>query len=207
MKKWLSILMIMTLCLSTAACGSTSSEEAAEPAETTSSEEDDAQQKADEQRALLEAFGGDSFPESVGAFETEDLEGNKVTEAYFGNADVTIVHVWATYCDPCLEEMENLGKMAESLPDNAQVLGIAADVTSADAPEKDIAIQILSDNNVKFPSVIANDDLYPLLSGVIGVPTTFIVDKEGNVVDDPIIGSDVVGYKRMANDYLDSLEY
>jgi len=218
MKKALSIMMIMLLCICTAACGSaaTSSTEkadtaagesvSAEPdASSKTDESDDAQQKADEQRDLLAAFNSNSFPESLGAFTTEDLDGNEVTEAYFADADVTIVHIWATYCDPCLEEMENLGKMAESLPDNAKVLGIVADVNSPDAEELEAAKQILIDNNVKFPSVIANDSFTKLLTSVVGVPTTFIVDSEGNIVDEPIVGSDVIGYKRMAKDYLDTL--
>lgn len=219
MKKALSIMMVVLICICTMACGSaaTSSTEAADTASAGESvseepdassktaESDDAQQKADEQRDLLAAFNSNPFPESLGSFTTEDLDGNEVTEAYFADADVTIVHIWATYCDPCLEEMENLGKMAESLPDNAKVLGIVADVNSPDAEEKEAAKQIISDNNVKFPSVIANDSFTKLLTSVVGVPTTFIVDSEGNIVAEPIVGSDVIGYKRMAKDYLDTL--
>lgn len=237
MKKLLSAMMIILLCMILVSCGGntagtggsadapeTAEESAKETAEDIAKETEDtaeeteeeaaeasasameaAAQQAQEQKDLLAAFGSRGFLASVGAFETEDLDGNPVTEAYFGNADVTIVHIWATYCDPCLKEMENLGKMAESLPDNAQVLGIAADVPSSDAEEKELAKQILADNNIKFPSVVANDAFTNLLGNIVGVPTTFIVDSEGNVVGEPIVGSDVVGYKRMARQYLESI--
>ncbi len=214
MKKLLSAIMVMMLCLIISSCGGGSSADTAgaakEPSETEASEvsvsdQEAAAQTAQDQKDLLAAFFSGEFPTSVGAFETQDLDGNPLTEAYFGNADVTIVHIWATYCAPCLKEMENLGKMAESLPDNAQVLGIVVDVTSPDAAEKELAKQILADNNVNFPSVIMNDDFTSLMGSVVGVPTTFIVDSEGNVVAEPIVGSNVIGYKRMAKEYLESI--
>lgn len=143
---------------------------------------------------------------SFGTFATEDFEGNKVTEAYFGNADVTIVHVWATYCGSCLAEMEEYGKMTQSLPENVQVLGLCIDVNSQDAYEKELAEQILSDNNVKMTNVIVNNDFDGPLSNVVGVPTTYIVDREGNIVGEPDFGEGVNGYKAMVMDYLETLK-
>lgn len=198
MKKRLSLLLIVMMCLFAAGCNSGNDSQSPSP------DSEEAKQQAQEQNELLQAFSSGEFPTEMGSFTTTDLDGNEVTEACFADADVTIVHFWATYCDPCLEEMKNLGKMAESLPDNVQIIGIAADVGSADSEECKLAKQILSDNKVDFPSLCAQGEIQSFLSNIVGVPTTIAVDPEGNIVADPIVGSDVLGYKRMALDYLDS---
>lgn len=80
------------------------------------------------------------------------------------------------------------------------------DVESLDSEECKLAKQILSDNKVAFPSLCAQGELQSFLSNIAGVPTTIAVDPEGNIVADPIVGSDVPGYERMVLDYLESAE-
>ena len=195
--------LMLALCMSMvfmAGCSSGNDSQSPKPGS------DEAKQQAQAQNELLQAFSSGDFPTEIGAFTTTDLDGNEVTEACFADADVTLVHIWTTYCDPCLEEMKSLRKMAESLPDNAQIIGIAADVESLDSEECKLAKQILSDNKVAFPSLCAQGELQSFLSNIAGVPTTIAVDPEGNIVADPIVGSDVPGYERMVLDYLESAE-
>ncbi len=52
-----------------------------------------------------------------------------------------------------------------------------------------------------FLQIIANADFGPVMRWVVGVPTTLFVDKEGNIVGDPIVGADVEGYKQFVEDY------
>lgn len=183
MKKLITVLMIMMMCIAAAACGGADSEESSGSSDS----------------------GSTDFPAAVEAFETSDLDGNQVTNEYFANADVTIVHIWATYCGPCLEEMGDLAKMAGSLPENAQVLGIVADVASTDSEECELAQEIVADNSVRFTNVVAGSAFDGLFKSVMAVPTTFIVDKDGNIMADPIIGSGVDNYKSMAEEYLAGL--
>lgn len=161
---------------------------------------------AEAQQKLLEAFASAmKTVDSVAPFESEDMDGNIVTDEIFKDADVTLVHVWATYCPPCLAEMENLGKMAESLPENAQVLGIVADVTDGDKSKKEEAVGILKENSVSFTNVVMSQSFDDLSRSIIGVPTTFVVDSEGKIVGAPVIGSAVEEYERRAKEYLQSI--
>lgn len=53
-----------------------------------------------------------------------------------------------------------------------------------------------------FTQIIVNKDFENIIKWVIGVPTTLFIDKNGNIVGEPIIGADVDGYKKFVEDYL-----
>ncbi len=53
-----------------------------------------------------------------------------------------------------------------------------------------------------FTQIIINKDFENIIKWVIGVPTTLFIDKNGNIVGEPIIGADVDGYKKFVEDYL-----
>ncbi|WP_235839091.1 TlpA family protein disulfide reductase [Clostridium sp. Marseille-P2415] len=137
------------------------------------------------------------------AFTAKDLNGNTVTESIFAKKDLTVVNIWGTFCGPCIEEMPELGKWAKSMPDNVQIVGLVSDIDGdSDKKYHDLAVDIVTKANADFTQIIANDDFKDLMSGIVGVPTTFFVDKEGNVVGDPIVGDDIEGYKKFVEEYL-----
>jgi len=140
---------------------------------------------------------------NIGTFVSEDLEGNEVTEAIFGDKDVTVLNIWATFCGPCIGEMPELAELAEELPDNAQVIGIVIDIQEAD--NIDLAKEICSENGVKFTNILASETVSETFGFIEAVPTTFILDKSGNVIGDPIVGANVEGYKKAAEEYLAGL--
>lgn len=72
-------------------------------------------------------------------FEGPDVNGNSVSETIFSQSKLTMVNVWATYCNPCLSEMPGLGELAgEYEPGEFQIVGVISDVTE-DADEETIA--------------------------------------------------------------------
>ncbi len=136
------------------------------------------------------------------AFTTKDLDGNEVTEEIFAKKDLTVVNIWGTFCTPCIGEMPALGEWAESLPDNVQLIGLISDFEGEDDTEHhELASAILEKADADFLQIIANADFGPVMRWVVGVPTTLFVDKEGNIVGDPIVGADVEGYKQFVEDY------
>ena len=154
----------------------------------------------------------------LGSFTSVDLDGNEVTEAVFSDKDVTILNVWATFCGPCLAEMPDLAVLSEELPDNAQVIGVVIDTPAADseggaavdlwggdAENLDLAREICSETGVKYTNILASESVAKAFEGVVAVPTTFILDKSGNLVCKPIVGADVEGYKKAVEDYLAEL--
>ena len=154
----------------------------------------------------------------LGSFTSVDLDGNEVSEAIFSDKDVTILNVWATFCGPCLAEMPDLAALSEELPDNAQVIGVVIDTPTADseggaavdlwggdAENLDLAREICSETGVKYTNILASESVAKAFEGVVAVPTTFILDKSGNLVCKPIVGADVEGYKKAVEDYLAEL--
>lgn len=144
----------------------------------------------------------EGFPTQMPAFTTKDLDGNTVTESIFTEKDLNVVNIWGTFCNPCIEEMPELGEWAKNMPDNVQLIGLVSDISDEnDTKHYDLAVTIMERANADFLQIIANDDFNSIMKWVTGVPTTIFVDKEGNIVG-KIVGADVEGYKSFVEEYL-----
>ena len=147
----------------------------------------------------VSAYG---FPAQMPAFTAKDLDGNTVTESIFSEKDLTVINIWGTFCPPCIGEMPELGEWAREMPDNVQLIGLVSDISGDDDTEHhDLAVEILEKADADFLQIIANQDFTPVMQYIIGVPTTLFVDKEGNIVGDPIIGASVDGYKQFVEEF------
>lgn len=135
--------------------------------------------------------GGDVLPE----FATKDLSGNDVTSAIFAEKDVTIINFWGTYCGPCINEMPELGAWMRELPENVQLIGVVTDAMLGDEKTAQKATQILAQADAPFVSLVLDDALAQYCSGLVGVPTTVLVDSEGRVIGEPILGAQMNAYK------------
>ena len=201
MKKYFILIMTILMCIVLAACAGDA------PAGEDTEGDDD-------------SYAVENMEEGtgLGSFTSVDLDGNEVTEAVFSDKDVTILNVWATFCGPCLAEMPDLAVLSEELPDNAQVIGVVIDTPTADseggaavdlwggdADNLDLAREICSETGVKYTNILASESVAKAFEGVVAVPTTFILDKSGNLVCKPIVGADVEGYKKAVEDYLAGL--
>ena len=109
-------------------------------------------------------------------FEGTDLEGNTVSQDIFTQSKLTMVNVWATYCNPCLQEMPGLGELASEYDKSEfQIIGIVSDVSEGED-------QTLVDSLVQetYPHLLANASIsQAILTSVSGVPTTFFFDGDG----------------------------
>jgi len=146
-----------------------------------------------------------SLSGTIAPFETTDLAGNPVTNDIFAGKDLTVVNVWGTYCNPCIEEMPDLASWSAEMPENVQLIGVVCDLFSlddADTLETANAICEATGASV-YPSLVANETLMPLLQSVVGVPTTFFVDGEGKLVGDPIVGANVPGCRAFVEAYFE----
>lgn len=152
-----------------------------------------------EDRSAQEPYHNGKMP----AFTTKDLDGNDVTESIFAEKDLTVVNIWGTFCNPCIGEMPALGEWAREMPDNVQIIGLISDFNGVDdAEHHELASAIMELSDADFQQIIANQDFAPIMQQVFGVPTTLFVDREGNIVGDPIVGAKVEEYKEFVDDYL-----
>lgn len=112
-------------------------------------------------------------------FEGTDLEGNPVSQEIFSQSKLTMVNIWATYCNPCLNEMPGLGELAaEHEAEEFQIIGIVSDVREGD--DQTLVESLVQETGANYTHLLANDSIgQALLSGVSAVPTTFFFDQEG----------------------------
>ena len=113
------------------------------------------------------------------AFEGTDLDGNTVSQEIFTQSKLTMVNVWATYCNPCLSEMPGLGELAaEYDPAEFQIIGIVSDVWEGE--DQTLVESLVQKTGADYLHLLANDSIgQAILSSVSGVPTTFFFDGEG----------------------------
>ena len=132
---------------------------------------------------------GQKFP----AFEGKDLEGNEVTsqELFSGNA-VTVVNFWVTTCNPCVGELAELDGLNQELAQKGGALiGVNAFTLDGDegaiAEAKDILTKKgVTYQNVYFPS---DSEAGKFTANIFAYPTTYVVDRSGKIVGDPIVGA------------------
>ena len=112
-------------------------------------------------------------------FEGTDLEGNTVSEDVFTQSKLTMVNVWATYCNPCLREMPGLGELAAEYDGSEfQIIGIVSDVREGE--EQALVESLVQQTGANYPHLLLNDSINNAFMGsVSGVPTTFFFDGEG----------------------------
>ncbi|MBQ6266042.1 MAG: redoxin domain-containing protein [Clostridia bacterium] len=115
------------------------------------------------------------------SFTSTDIDGNPVSMSTYSNSKVIIVNMWEPWCGPCVSEMPDLQKLYNNYKSKGLLI-IGVYKTEADAKST------VENNGITYPIVKKTSDFKEYETGY--VPTTIIVDGEGNVLtDEPIIGS------------------
>ena len=114
----------------------------------------------------------EEFPKNMPKFETEDINGKKVTEKIFYGKTTAII-IWTTKSEPCIKILKNLDM---NLPPNCQVIGLIGE-KNFDAAH----VQKFS----SMPQLKVNDDFAPLLTKIKIVPTAFFIDRHGILIEPP----------------------
>ena len=135
---------------------------------------------------------GDSA-EVFPSFEGQDIDGNPVDSAtLFSNNAVTVVNFWFTTCKPCVGELPDLEALHQELAKKGgAVIGINAFTLDSNAKEIEDAKSILEQQGVTYPNIwfASNSDAGLFTAGLYAFPTTYVVDRNGRIVGDPIVGA------------------
>ena len=127
------------------------------------------------------------------AFEGKDLDGNPVKsdELFSANA-VTVVNFWFTTCKPCVGELSELDALNKELAKKGGAL-IGVNTFTLDGDEAAIseAKDVLAKKGVTYQNVyFASDgEAGKFTTNIFAYPTTYVVDRNGNIVGDPIVGA------------------
>jgi thiol-disulfide isomerase/thioredoxin len=115
-------------------------------------------------------------PEMAPAIDLKDISGNADSVASW-KGKVVLVVFWATWCPPCREEIPAFIELQKKYKDRLQIVGISED---EDAPEK--VLQFAQHAGINYPVVMATPVMIAKYGGVPALPTTFVIDTQGHVV-------------------------
>ena len=141
----------------------------------------------------LMATPDDGSMQKFPAFEGKDLDGNPVKsdELFSGNA-VTVVNFWFTTCNPCVGELAELDALNKELAGKGGML-IGVNTFTLDGDEAAIseAKDVLAKKGATYQNVyFASDgEAGKFTANIFAYPTTYVVDRNGNIVGEPIVGA------------------
>jgi peroxiredoxin len=127
------------------------------------------------------ADSGDTAPrigKPLADFTLQDLQGHAVHLAAL-RGNVVFVNVWATWCQPCVEEMPTIQQLYERLHGRGlEILAVSLDALGAQ-----VVAPFMQTHRLSFPTLLDTKNLVQRLYRTTGVPESFIVDKRGILVD------------------------
>jgi thiol-disulfide isomerase/thioredoxin len=132
---------------------------------------------------------------SFAKFTAVDLAGKKVTEDIFKGKKLTMINIWATFCNPCIREMPDIEALSKEYADeDFQVIGIVCDVNYSgvgyNSSLYQSALDIVEMTGVTYRNLLPSNSLDLIkLKEIYSVPETIFVDENGNIVGTNYIGS------------------
>lgn len=142
-------------------------------------------------------------------FTATTVDGEEMTSEILEDSKLTMLNIWATYCNPCLEEMPYLGELAtEYDSSDFQLVGILSDVSETSSQEDiDYAKELIEQTKANYPHLLLGQDLYStLVGGVNAVPTTFFVKQDGEVLGYFVGATDKATWKELIDELLAEVE-
>ena len=127
------------------------------------------------------------------SFEGKDLDGNEVKsdELFSANA-VTVVNFWFTTCSPCVGELGELDALNKELADKGGALiGVNAFTLDGDETAIAEAKEVLAKKGATYQNVYfdSSSPAGAFTANIFAFPTTYVVDRNGNIVGEPIVGA------------------
>ena len=124
-------------------------------------------------------------------FSGQDFDGNSVDESLFSGNAVTVVNFWFTGCKPCVAELSKLNELNNTLKAmGGEVIGINTETFDGNETAMKEAAAVLESQGAKYRniSIDSASDAGKYASDIMAFPTTILVDRNGNIVGDPILG-------------------
>ena len=127
------------------------------------------------------------------AFEGKDLDGNTVKsdELFSANA-VTVVNFWFTTCNPCVGELSDLDALNKELAEKGgSLIGVNTFTLDGDEAAISEAKDVLAKKGATYQNVYFDSDgeAGKFTTNIFAYPTTYVVDRSGNIVGEPIVGA------------------
>ena len=130
------------------------------------------------------------------AWKLMDVDGRQVSSAQF-KGKLLVIDFWATWCGPCRHEIPGYIALQKKYAKSGLVIvGIAVNDTAASVKG------FIAKQGVNYPSVMGDDAVVEAFGGIEGIPTTFIIDREGKIRDRKVGAEDAAEYEQALLKYL-----
>ena len=127
------------------------------------------------------------------AFEGKDLDGNTVkSDELFSGNTVTVVNFWFTTCNPCVGELAELDALNKELTEKGgSLIGVNTFTLDGDEAAISEAKDVLAKKGATYQNVYFDSDgeAGKFTTNIFAYPTTYVVDRNGNIVGEPIVGA------------------
>ena len=127
------------------------------------------------------------------AFEGKDLDGNTVkSDELFSGNTVTVVNFWFTTCNPCVGELAELDALNKELAEKGgSLIGVNTFTLDGDEAAISEAKDVLAKKGAAYQNVYFDSDgeAGKFTTNIFAYPTTYVVDRSGNIVGEPIVGA------------------
>ena len=124
-------------------------------------------------------------------FSGKDFDGNPVDESLFSGNAVTVVNFWFTGCKPCVAELSKLNELNDAIRSKGgEVIGINTETFDENKTAMKDAASILKSQGARYRnlSIDSSSAAGKYASEIMAFPTTILVDRNGNIVGDPMLG-------------------
>ena len=141
-----------------------------------------------------DTIGQENNAENVSPFRNfsgMDFDGNSVDESLFSENAVTVLNFWFTGCKPCVAELPKLNELNDAIKSmGGEVVGINTETFDGNEAAIQEASAILESQGAKYRnlSIDSASDAGKYASDIMAFPTTILVDRNGNIVGDPLLG-------------------
>lgn len=143
--------------------------------------------------------------------KTNDIGGKEFTTENFKESDITLINVWSTICSPCIAEMPVLEELSKEYKDKGvSIKGVIIEsgesgmMEGLSKEEEKLALEIIEKTNANYQQLLVSKSLLETdFKRIMELPTTFFVDKEGNIVGEKVTGAnDKQGWKKIIEERL-----
>ena len=120
-----------------------------------------------------------------------DLDGNEIDQSLISDSTVTVLNFWFSGCKPCVAELSKLNELNETIsPKGGQVIGVNVNTFDGNDSAIEEAKGILESQGAKYRNICfaSDSDAGKYALGIMAFPTTILVDRNGNIVGQPLLG-------------------
>lgn len=129
-----------------------------------------------------------AFPQFTG----KDFDGNDVDSSLFAGNIFTVVNFWFNGCKPCVGELSELNALNERIREQGgEIIGVNSEAMGGNETIISEAKEILESQGAKYRNIYfdADTDGAAFANSILAFPTTYVVDRNGNIVGEPILGA------------------